>query len=54
MRRLGPALVTTSTSPSAFDRLAVGGVVAVTEELEPGAHREHDRAAGVRTFDVGA
>ena len=38
----------------AVDHRAVGRLVAVTDELEPGAHREHDRAPGAPAIDRGA
>ena len=40
--------------PEPVDHRAVGGLVAVTDELEPGAHGEHDRAAGAPAIDRGA
>ena len=54
MSRRVPRRVTRSTKPDALDDRAVGRVVAVADELEPRAHREHHGAARVRARPIAA
>ena len=50
---VGPGASDGVDQPEAVDHRAVGGLVAVADELEPGAHREHGRAAGAPAVDRG-